>query len=73
MSNLLSWSNLKELLFPILNDLKNINDETSTSYISSNNLDLVNGDSDFNYKDVIEKIEASRKEDSLNHTVIIMK
>lgn len=64
-----------DFLFPVYNDLKNINEESSTNIISNNNWDLVNENSEFSYTDVIKKIKDSRKEIEIqnDHKIIIVK
>ena len=39
--------NWKELLFPVLADIKNINEETDTTRVSSNNWDLAQDNDDY--------------------------
>lgn len=62
--------NWKELLFPVLADIKNINNETDTTKVSLNNWELAHNKN--TYKIVIDKIEKSRssKEDQHNFIVI---
>lgn len=73
MSKFFKNINWKELFFPLYNDFKNINEETDTNVISSNNWDLANDQSKFNYADVLRKIEENRSTEKLNHNIIIMK
>lgn len=63
--------NWKELLFPILADLKNINEETDTKRVSSNNWNLANDKNDFDI--IFGKIEQSRASDETKHSIIILK
>ncbi|HEX8563706.1 MAG TPA: hypothetical protein VF676_12075 [Flavobacterium sp.] len=62
--------NLRELLFPVLADMKNINEETDTARVSSNNWDLANNTEDYN--EVFEKIQESRSSEDTKHSIIIL-
>lgn len=65
----INWS---ELFFPIYNDIKNINEEASTTVISNNNWDLVNENSEHDYKEVISKIKENRNDEKSNHDIIVL-
>jgi hypothetical protein len=43
--NNISW---KDLFFPILTDIQQINKETDTNYVANNNLELANNPEKFN-------------------------
>lgn len=62
--------NWKELLFPVLADIKDINKETDTTVISSNNWDLAQNNTTYN--DVINKIKENRASDENEHNFIIL-
>jgi hypothetical protein len=62
--------NWKELLFPVLADLKNINEETDTTRVSSNNWDLAQDNED--YKIVFDKIQNNRSSEETKHNIIIL-
>lgn len=62
--------NWKELLFPVLIDLKNINDETDTTRVSSNNWDLAQ-DNDY-YEEVLKKIKENRSSEEKDHNLIVL-
>ena len=64
----ISW---KELFFPVLNDLKNINSETDTASVSSNNWNLANDKDDF--KIIFEQIKENRASAETEHNIIILK
>jgi hypothetical protein len=65
----LDWS---ELLFPVYNDIKNINEEASTTVIANNNWDLMNEESKSEYNAIITKIKENREDEKLSHDVIVM-
>lgn len=62
--------NWKELLFPVLADIKNINEETDTARVSSNNWDLAHDNDDYNK--VFEKIQKNRSSEETTHNIIIL-
>ena len=62
--------NWQELLFPVLADLKNINEETDTTRVSSNNWDLAQDNDD--YKVVFDKIQSNRSSEDTKHNIIIL-
>jgi len=62
---------LRELFFPVLNDLKNINEETDTTNVSSNNWDLANDKDSF--KNIFEQINENRASEETKHNIIILK
>lgn len=62
--------NWNELLFPVLADLKNINEETNTAKVSSNNWDLAQDNDDYNK--VFEKIQKNRSSEETTHNIIIL-
>lgn len=62
--------NWKELLFPVLADIKNINEETDTTRVSSNNWDLAQDNDD--YKIVFDKIQSNRSSEDTKHNIIIL-
>jgi hypothetical protein len=62
--------NWKELLFPVLADIKNIEKETDTTRVSSNNWDLAQDN--VNYKRVFEKIKENRSPEENEHNFIII-
>lgn len=64
----ISW---RELFFPVLNDLKNINEETDTTSVSSNNWNLANDKDDF--KNIFEQIKENRSSEETEHNIIILK
>jgi hypothetical protein len=64
----ISW---RELFFPVLNDLKNINEETDTTSVSSNNWNLANDKDDF--KNIFEQIKENRSSEETKHNIIILK
>jgi hypothetical protein len=64
----ISW---RELFFPVLNDLKNINEETDTTSVSSNNWNLANDKDDF--KNIFEQIKENRSSVETEHNIIILK
>lgn len=64
----ISW---RELFFPVLNDLKNINSETDTASVSSNNWNLANDKDDF--KTIFEQIKENRASEETEHNIIILK
>lgn len=70
MKDFISNINWKELLFPVLADLRNINDETDSTRVSNNNLSLANNDVD--YKKVIKLINENRSEEGTKHNTIIV-
>ncbi|WP_417237283.1 hypothetical protein [Bizionia paragorgiae] len=55
----------KELFFPVLNDFKSLNNEIDEKFISNNNWELANSESNHTYEEVIQKI-AEAKEDVRN-------
>ena len=62
--------NWKELFFPVLADIKNINRETDTTRVSSNNWDLAQNNT--TYKEVIEKIKENRSSEETEHNFIVL-
>lgn len=64
----ISW---RELFFPVLNDLKNINSETDTTTVSSNNWNLANDKDDF--KIIFDQIKENRASEETKHNIIILK
>lgn len=60
----------KELLFPVLADIKNINEETDTTIVSSNSWDLAQNNA--TYKEVIGKIKENRSSEDKEHNFIIL-
>lgn len=62
--------NWKELLFPVLADIKNINEETDTTRVSSNNWDLANDNDDYNR--IFNKIQENRSSETAKHDVIVL-
>lgn len=64
--------NWKELFFPVLADIKNINKETDTTRVSSNNWDLAQNN--ITYKEVIGKIKENRSsgsEETVHNFIVI--
>ncbi|MCL9808930.1 hypothetical protein [Flavobacterium luminosum] len=70
MKDWLKNTNWGELFFPVLADLKNINEETDTTRVSSNNWDLANDNEDF--KEIIEKINENRSSEDTKHNIIVL-
>ena len=68
MKEVLQKINWKELFFPVLGDIKNVNEDTDSERVSTNNWNLANDDE--NYQIVETKIEEARKVHS--HNVIIL-
>lgn len=62
--------NWKELFFPVLADIKDINKETDTTSVASNNWDLAQNTT--NYNQVINKINESRTSEDNKHNFIIL-
>ncbi|MEZ7506388.1 hypothetical protein [Flavobacterium sp. Arc2] len=62
--------NWKELLFPVLADIKNINEETDTTRVSSNNWDLANDNEDYNR--IFKKIQENRSSETTKHDIIVL-
>lgn len=62
--------NWKELLFPVLADIKNINEETDTTRVSSNNWDLANDNED--YDRIFKKIQENRLSETTTHDIIVL-
>jgi hypothetical protein len=67
--NLQDWS---EVFFPVYNDMKDINEEASTTTIANNNWDLVNEKGEDEYNTIITKIKENRVDEKLNHDVIVL-
>lgn len=63
-----SWS---ELLFPIYNDIKNINFETSSS-ITSNNWELACEEKSETYVKIFSEIEKRREDNYKDDSLIII-
>lgn len=63
----LDW---KELLFPVLEDIKNINKETDTTKISSNNWELAENNSTYN--NVISKIKENQSKEDKQHDIVLL-
>ena len=62
--------NWKELFFPVLADIKDINKETDTTSVASNNWDLAQNTTTYNQ--VINKINESRTSEDNKHNFIIL-
>jgi hypothetical protein len=71
MKDIIQKINWKELFFPVLADLKNINEETDTTRVSSNNWDLANDKEDFNT--IFKQIKENRASEETEHNIIILK
>ncbi|MCO6174441.1 hypothetical protein NHF50_05225 [Flavobacterium sp. NRK F10] len=72
MSNFFSDLDWKELFLPVISDLRNINRETNTSAISTNNLNLANQDNEEEYEKIITEINKSREIENSGHNLIII-
>lgn len=70
MKKLILNINWNELFFPVLADLKNINEETDTTRVSSNNWDLAQDNDDYNK--IFEKIQENRSSEEKKHNIIIL-
>lgn len=62
--------NWRELFFPVLSDLKNINEETDSTRISKNNWSLANNVED--YASVKKLIDKNRSKEETKHNIIIL-
>lgn len=62
--------NWKELLFPVLEDIKMINKETETTKVSSNNWALAENNTV--YKEVLGKIKESQSSIDTQHNIVII-
>jgi hypothetical protein len=62
--------NWKELFFPVLADIKDINKETDTTTVASNNWDLAQNATAYNQ--VINKIKENRTTEDKEHNFIIL-
>jgi hypothetical protein len=62
--------NWKELLFPVLEDIKMINKETETTKVSSNNWALAENNTV--YKEVLGKIKESQSSADTQHNIVII-
>lgn len=71
MKDIIQKINWKELFFPVLADLSNINEETDTTRVSSNNWNLANDKDDFNT--IFEQIKENRASEETKHNIIILK
>lgn len=63
--------NWKELLFPVLEDIRIINLEAETTKVSSNNWALAENNTV--YKEVLNKIKESQSKDDTQHNIVILK
>ena len=70
MTEFIKNINWKELLLPVLADINNINKETDTTKVSSNNWDLAQDNND--YKIVFDKIQNNRSSEETEHNIIIL-
>lgn len=70
MKKIISNLNWRELFFPVLSDLKNINEETDSTRVSSNNWSLANDNVD--YEKVIKLIKDNRSSEDSKHNIIIV-
>ena len=70
MKKIISNLNWRELFFPVLSDLKNINEETDSTRISSNNWSLANDNVD--YEKVIKLINKNKSSEDSKHNIIIL-
>jgi hypothetical protein len=70
MSKIISKLNWRELFFPVLSDLKNINEETDSARVSRNNWTLANNNDD--YEKVIKLIKKNRSSENSEHNIIII-
>jgi len=70
MTDFIKNINWKELLLPVLADINNINKETDTTKVSSNNWDLAQDNDD--YKVVFDKIQNNRSSEETKHNIIIL-
>lgn len=71
MKDIIQKINWKELFFPVLADLRNINEETDTTSVSTNNWNLANDKDDFNT--IFEQIKENRASEETEHNIIILK
>lgn len=62
--------NWKELFFPVLADLKDINEETDTTRVSNNNWKLANDKADFDK--ILDLIKENRSSEDSGHNLIIL-
>ncbi|MEN2487986.1 hypothetical protein AAYQ05_09330 [Flavobacterium sp. B11] len=65
--------NWKEILFPVLEDIRIINKEVETTKVSSNNWALAETQNNAAYKKVINTIKESRSDDDNQHNIVIIK
>lgn len=70
MTDFIKNINWKELLLPVLADINNINKETDTTKVSSNNWDLAQDNDD--YKVVFDKIQNNKSSEETKHNIIIL-
>jgi hypothetical protein len=70
MTDFIKNINWKELLLPVLADINNINKETDTTTVSSNNWALSQDNDD--YKVVFDKIQNNRSSEETKHNIIIL-
>jgi hypothetical protein len=61
----------KELLFPVLEDIRIINIETDTTRVSSNNWALAENNTV--YKEVLSKIKENQSKDDTQHNIVILR
>ena len=72
MPNFFSDLDWKELFLPMISDIRNINRETNTSAISTNNLNLANDANEDEYEKIIAEINKSRELENSSHNLIII-
>lgn len=70
MKKLITNLNWKELFFPVLRDINDINEVTDTTIISNNNWTLANDK--VQYKKILDLIQEKRSQESSDQNVIIV-
>lgn len=65
--------NWKEILFPVLEDIRIINNEADTTKVSSNNWALAETENNAVYKKVLKTIKESQSNNDNQHNIVIIK